>query len=758
MSDMLQRGIWNHQNGRLQEAERLYRQVLEQDEKNADALHLLGIVHHQRGDHSRAVDLIEQAIASQPNQAAFHCNIAEAYRSLRQLDKAVASCREALRINPQYPEALSNLGLALLESGEAEKAANYFEEATSLQPNFAMAWNNLGNARRELDDWEGALEAYRQAIKIAPNLFHAHSNLGQALLEQGELDEALRHCQIALKLNSNFPEAHNNIGNVLREMGKLEEARAAYNEAMRLQPNLAMVHNNMGQAAQEQGKFDEAISWYKRALDIDANAARFHANLASVYHEQENYEMAIAEYKEAIRVEPGHPGAHHGLGRVHQDLEHHKEAEEYFRKAVDLKEDMTGAYVNLGHLYSELGDFDKSVECYEKAIEQDPKASGAYSGLATQLKGKVSDEHLKAMEGFFDDEYLSDGQRAALHFGLAQVMDARKEYDKAQEHLEKGNALQRTVREKRNKHYDPDAHTRYVDQLMATFTPKFLQQRQGWGIDSSLPIFIVGVPRSGTTLTEQILASHPNVHGAGELRFTHEGVNSLPERCRINADELECVQRASRDIYRAAAEEHLRKLRKLAPESEHITDKMPDNYLWLGWIATIFPNAKIIYVKRDLRDIAVSCWMTSFRMIRWANDIEHIARRVQDHERIMAHWTTVLPDRFLEAPYEDLVENPEEASRRLLDWCGLEWDEKVLEFHKHDRPVRTASVSQVRKPIYKSSVQRWRRYEGALGRVLEVAEAAGYPTGEPPAEENETPAEETETTADEVEPKPESES
>jgi len=164
-------------------------------------------------------------------------------------------------------------------------------------------------------------------------------------------------------------------------------------------------------------------------------------------------------------------------------------------------------------------------------------------------------------------------------------------------------------------------------------------------------------------------------------------------------------------------------------------DKMPDNYLWLGWIATIFPKAKLIYVKRDVRDIAVSCWMTSFRMIRWANDMNHIARRIEDHERIMAHWRQVMPDRFLTAPYEDLVDNPEEASRKLLDWCGLEWDEKVLEFHKHDRPVRTASVSQVRQPIYKSSVQRWKRYEDALGPVLKVVGPSDDSPEEPPEQD-----------------------
>ncbi|NOZ21513.1 MAG: tetratricopeptide repeat protein [Planctomycetes bacterium] len=723
MSDLLNRGIWNHQQGRLQEAERIYREILQQTPENPDALHLLGVLMHQRGDHAQAVDWINRAISAGPNQAAFHCNIAEAYRSMGRHDDAVKHCREALRLQPQYPEALNNLGLALLDSGKAEESQHYFEEATALQPNFAMAWNNLGNACRERDDWDRAIESFRKAVNLAPNLYHAHSNLGQALLEQGKLDEALRHCQIAVNINPGFPEAHNNLGNVLREMGKLPEARAAYNEAMRLQPNLAMAYNNMGQAAQEEGKFDEAITWYKRAMSLDPNSARFHANLASVYHEQENEEAAIAEYEMGIRLDPDHPGAHNGLAHVYQDMQRHQEAREYFEKAIALKPDLVGAHASLGHLYAELGDFDKSVACFEEAIKQDPDIPGGYAGLATQLKGKVPDEHLTKMEEFLKDEYIQDGARAAIHFGLGQIYDARKEYDKAQEHLEQGNTLQKKAREKRNKLYDPNAHTQYVDRLMETFTPDFFAKRKDWGHDSTVPIFIVGMPRSGTTLTEQILASHPKVFGAGELRLVHDGIAALPARLRTNADDLDCVVRATPDMLKAVAEEHLQRLRRYSADAGHITDKMPDNYLWLGWIVTLFPKAKVVYVKRDVRDIAVSCWMTSFRMIRWANDMNDIARRIADHERIMAHWAQVVPDRYLVSPYEDLVDNPEEASRRLLDWCGLEWNEKVLEFHKHDRPVRTASVSQVRQPIYKTSVQRWKRYEKALGPVLEIAPA-----------------------------------
>jgi hypothetical protein len=239
---------------------------------------------------------------------------------------------------------------------------------------------------------------------------------------------------------------------------------------------------------------------------------------------------------------------------------------------------------------------------------------------------------------------------------------------------------------------------------------------RGFGVDSERPIFILGLPRSGTTLIEQILASHPQVFGAGELRYGRDDFEALAledERA------LEALTRLDPETACRIAARHLERLRELNADRPRLADKMPDNYLYLGLLAVLFPMAKFIHCRRDLRDNAVSCWMTNFHSNRWANDLGHIAARFDKYRRIMDHWQRVLPVPLLEVAYEETVADLEGVARRLVDWCGLEWEPGCLAFHEGKRPVRTASVSQVRQPIYRRSVARWRHYEKSLSRLFE---------------------------------------
>jgi hypothetical protein len=236
-------------------------------------------------------------------------------------------------------------------------------------------------------------------------------------------------------------------------------------------------------------------------------------------------------------------------------------------------------------------------------------------------------------------------------------------------------------------------------------------------VDSERPIFIVGLPRSGTTLTEQILASHAQVFGAGELRLAREDFEALAPQ---EDQALEALARLDLATARHIGAQHLERLRELNNDRPRVADKMPDNYLYLGLLATLFPRAKFIHCRRDLRDIAVSCWMTNFSSIRWANDPDHIAARFAEYHRIMDHWRRVLPVPVLEVDYEETVADLESVARRLVGWCGLEWEPGCLAFHQGKRPVRTASVTQVRQPIYRRSVARWKHYEQALPSLFDA--------------------------------------
>jgi tetratricopeptide (TPR) repeat protein len=655
--------------------------------------------------------LIERAIALNPGRAAYHANLAEAYRAAGEFDRAASCGRIALRLRPAYPEAANNLGMALLQQGQVQAAIEQFRATWRLKPDFALACNNLGNALRLQGDPAGALAHFRQAVEIDPDLAEAHCNLAQMLLENKQFQEALAHGREAVRLRPALTEAQSNLGNILRELGRLDEAKACYTEALRLNPGLGMLYNNMGQALQGQGQLDDALVWYQRGLEVEPNLARLHCNLASALAGQERYEEVIACYETALQLDPSYAEAHNGLGWVWHEQARYDDAQERYRTALRLKPDFPPAHCNLGVVREELGDFAQAEHCYREALRHDPGQAGAWNQLAALLRGKLPDPD------------LADGKRAALHFGLAQVLDARKVFGEAGEHLGRANSLALAERRKRGQGYDPALHNKFVDQLLAAFSSTFFARVRDWGVETERPLFIVGLPRSGTTLVEQILARHSQVFGAGELPLAGEDFAMLSAGEAETADGLEArafehLSRLDAVTVSRLAQRHLERLQALNEPALRVADKMPDNYLNLGLLATLFPRARLIHCRRDLRDVAVSCWMTNFRTLRWTNDPAHIASRFREYQRVMAHWQQVLPAPVLEVDYEETVADLEGVARRLVAWCGLEWESACLAFHEAKGPVRTASVVQVRQPISTRSVGRWKNYEQSLGALF----------------------------------------
>jgi tetratricopeptide (TPR) repeat protein len=722
MSDILHRAVHLHQHGRLVEAARLYQAILAAQPGHPEALHLLGVVAHQKGDHARAIELILRAVAGKSGDAMYHANLAEAYRAQGRLDQAIASCRAALHLRPDYPEAANNLGLALLGQGKMDDATAQFGEALRLKPDYAMACNNLGNALRLRGDLNEAEKHFRRAVELGPYLAEAHTNLGQLLLERHRPQEAFTHVSAAVRIRPDLAEAHNNLGNALRELGRLAQARQAYAQALRLNPALAMTYNNMGQVLQEENALDDALTWYEKALQLDPSSARFHCNLASLLAEQEKYDEATDRYRLALRLDPTYADAHCGLGGVRHEQGYLEEAQAHYREALHYNPELPAAHSALGRVHEELGDFTEAESCWRTALQCDPRQAGAHAQLATLLRGKLPDEDLAAIRNLLADPDLHDARRCALQFGLAHVYDARGSYAEAAELLRQANALALAVARRRGLGYDPAEHSRFVAGMMATCTPTFFERVRGFGLESERPIFIVGLPRSGTTLTEQILASHSQVFGAGELRLARDDFEALAPQADAS---LEALAGLDQTTARRIGEQHLKRLEELNADALCVADKMPDNYLYLGLLAALFPRAKFIHCRRDLRDVAVSCWMTNFRQIRWANDPDHMGARFQEYGRIMEHWRRVLPLRVLEIDYEETVADLEGVARRLVAWCGLVWEPACLRFHEGNRPVRTASVTQVRQPIYQRSVARWKNYERSLESLLAQVSGEG---------------------------------
>ena len=708
-----------HQSGQIQRAIQIYQAILANDPLDFRALHLLGFAMLQLNKPERAASLIGRAIALNPAEPAFHNNQGEAFRVMDRWEHALACYRTALRLNPSYANAACNLGLVYQAQGNHDEAIRAFQQALRINPAFAMACNNLGVALLNKGEKAEAVKTFQRALEIDPALGDVHCNLGQVLLELNQLDQAIVHCRKGVELRPNLPAAHNNLGNALREVGQIKEARLCYAAALKLNPNLALTCSNIGQILQEEGSFQEAGQWYQRALNLDPNSELVHTHIASFMRDEERDEDAAPHIERALELNPRFALAHclrAGLLADHFALQ---EAHDEFRKALALDPAMVRAHSGLADVLQKMGRFAEANASLREAMRLDPRHVTALGQLATHLRDKLPDADLAAIHTLLDSPTLVPNRRPPLLHGLAEVYDAKGDYARAATCLAEAHRIRKERQELCGLAYQPEQHVAFIDTLIAAFTPEFFARTKGLGLHSTRPVFVLGLPRSGTTLVEQILASHSQIHGAGEQRLVRESFDSIPTLLKTDAEPIDCVANLSQPSIRQLAQEHLNRLARLSAAADHVVNKLPDNYLYIGFILTLFPNAKIIHCRRDVRDIAVSCWMTNFRQIRWSADMDHIAGRIAQHQRIMNHWRSVVPGRFIEVDYEETVVNLEGTARRMLDYVGVTWEPACLDFHATSRPVQTASVSQVRQPIYTRSVQRWKNYESALAPLFE---------------------------------------
>jgi tetratricopeptide (TPR) repeat protein len=757
ISEALAIAIQYHQAGRLQAAEQIYRQILAVEANQPDVLHLLGVMAHQVGKHGVAVEYIQRAIGVAGNRAAFHINLGGAYCALHRIPEAVACYRRALELQPDYAEAHNNLGVALKDQGNLDEAVACYRRALELKPDYADAHYNLGIALKRQGRLGEAVACYCRALELKPDYADAHTNLGVAMNDQGKLDEALACYRRVLELKPDYAAGHNNLGNALKDQGKLDQAVACYHRALQLKPDFAVAHSNLGVALKEQGKMDEALACYRRALELEPDNAEAHNNLGLAFVDQGKPDEAIACYHRALELKPDYAETQNNLGNLLKDQGKLDEALACYRRALELKPDYAAAHNNLGNALKDQGKPDEAIACYRRALELKPDYADAHNNLGVALEeigdlqgaedsfrtalghnsrfapahyqlaallgGKLPQQDLAAERRLLEERELTDAQRLLLHFGLAHVLDARGEYAEAAEHLDRGNALQLSEWRKCGQEYDPKEHESFVTRMIGVSTPDFFQRVRGFGLESQLPVFVVGLPRSGTTLIEQILASHSQVFGAGEINLVRDTMAALGGQ---GADSIEGFGQLDRQTARRLASGHLERLRAFSPAALRIVDKMPDNYLYLGLLASLFPRAKLIHCRRDLRDVAVSCWMTHFQEIRWANDRQHISR-FHEYQRMMEHWRKVLPAPLLEVDYEETVADLEGVARKLVAWCGLAWEPACLEFHRAKRPVRTASAVQVRQPVFRTSVGRWKHYEQALAWLFTRLEGVHRP-------------------------------
>ncbi len=577
VQETLRAGLGHHRAGRLAEAEKNYRKVLEADPQNAEALHLLGLAAYHGNRPERAIELISDALINDPGNVKYIVNLGGAYQASGNTDDAARCYRQAMEHDPESADAFYNLGLIMLAEGNLEDTLNSFQRAVSIDPDFAEAHYNLGLTLAKTDDPARAEAAYRRAIKINPDFALALNNLASLVKARHETDEA------------------------------------------------------------------EAI--YRRALKIEPDNFRFHYNLANLFLEEGRREEAVTHFHRTVALNPAFAEAHRQLASVKTFTDH-----------------------------------DADIRSMEALLPRLP------------------------------DDGMDQIQ---LSFALGKAYDDLADHDQAFAHYQRGNRVKRSSLE-----YDHTDDQDLARRIASVFSESFLSENAGHGFPADTPVFVLGMPRSGTTLIEQIMASHSGVHGGGELNNLTEQAGALKDGGGFPNSLTTQSAADFRQMGRAYVEDVLR----LDPAATRIVDKMPANFLYIGLIHLILPGARIIHCRRDAVDTCLSCYMQLFKGSSqgFSYDLVELGRYYRLYSDLMDHWGSVLPGRFLDVCYEDVVADPEREARKIIEFCGLEWEDACLDFYNTKRSVRTASSTQVRNPIYKGSVKRWRHYRSHLGPLLET--------------------------------------
>ncbi|WP_206950965.1 tetratricopeptide repeat-containing sulfotransferase family protein [Trinickia acidisoli] len=665
---------WNA--GQADQAEQWCQRVLAAWPGQADALHLLGLMAHAYGNLDLAISHLRQACQAPRAPAVYSSNLAEMCRQKGLLAEGEEAARRAVALDPALESGWNNLGIVLQEAGKFEESRTCLERVVALRPDWAEARNNLGNTCRRLGHLDLAETHYRQALALNPDYAEAYSNLAFLLSTQGQHDAAVRAAQQAIDLSPRLVDAYLNLADA-------QISRHRYEAALRA---LDMLHAFAPQ--------------HPAALVASAKALR----------QLERLDDALGFARQAVALAPSSAEAHLTVAVVLQSLGHTDDALVAFAKAAELPGAVAqDALVGRASLLMEAGRKDAALAAFAHALEVFPDSVSALAGRVDARKLQPGDADIAALEAC-----VEDGERRALtdritaRFALGKAYMDIGEPVRAFAHLDEGNRLKRASLD-----YDSAATGQWMACIAQAFAAERYAALPRATEPSELPVFVVGMPRSGTTLIEQIVSSHPQVTGAGELsalRLSIENGGHFPDG--VSTMTVEDAGRIGQD--------YLRRIMPLARGHARLVDKMPANFLYAGLIPLILPRARIIHARRNAVDTCLSCYTKLFGGDqRFTYNQTELGQFYGYYRKLMAHWCGVLsPDRFIEIDYESVVDDLEGEARRLIDFLGLPWDAACLNFHDNPRVVRTASVNQVRQPIYRTSKGRWREYEDHLGPLL----------------------------------------
>lgn len=688
---------WNA--GQNHEAEALCHRALGQSPGYPPALHLLGLIAHTVGKLAQAVELMRGACVSALAPALYHSNFAELCRQAGRLEEAEQAARRAVALLPSDAAALSTLGIVLQERGQLQESLGLLRQACAMEPDNAEFHNNLANTLQCCGLLLEARQAYAAAIERNPDYDVALANLARLLGDLGEAEQGLQAAAQAVELNPQCAAAYLHAAAIHFRRRQLPQAAKRLQALLSFMPDHPQALQMQAELMSEEHEDEHAEALARRALELDPRSGDAALALAKVLQSKDRLDEALAIYAQDI---PARYAGRHAAAIAHASL------------------------------LIELGRTAQARAILQRILAAEPQCARAWLLSSSMERFSADGGELESMQAALD-QGVQQGQsfedRIALHFALGKGWMDAGDIGLALDHYEQANALQRSLID-----YDVTASTAWMQEICRQVPAQLLQtiSAAAAGEPSDMPVFIVGMPRSGTTLVEQILASHPDIHGAGELRTVQAMIDSIVGRDQRPLPYPQMMHVLEAQDFTELGAYYLDSVRALAGGKRHVVDKMPLNFLYLGLIHAMLPNARIIHLRRDPLDTCMSCYCQPFSADqKFTFDLAELGEFHGGYLNVMEHWRSCLPaSRLLEIDYESLVADVESGARRLIDFCSLPWDDACLAFHTTERRVRTASMAQVRQPIHKHSIGRWQKHEHRLAPVLDALQAAHGMSGE----------------------------
>ena len=700
---------------RLDQAVESFKHALILQPDFVQALNNLGNVLARLGRLKDAAESLKAAVLAGPNLPETHGNLASVYRGLGMHTEAKACYGQAIALNSENADMHTNLGITLRDLGELGEAEASLQRAIELQPQSGEAFRYLGLTLHDLGRFAEAEAAFGRAIDGAPSDSDVYLNMGMTLLRLGKLKEAELHLNVAIERDPERAEAQFSLGVVLQETGRLDEAELSFRRAIALKPELVESHINLGVTLSEIGRLKEAGEVLAHATALDPDSAEAHGNLGAVLHREGKLSNAVASLKRALLIKPGFVEARCNLAKALQGLGQFKQAEASLREAISIKPEYAEAQFNLGVTLRALGKLDEAEVSLRQAILLKGDYAEAYRALALDKKFEQDDEQFLQMLELHQSRILSEKDHSSICFALAKALDGMGDFGSAYQFFKEGNTLRKQLLG-----YDKGKEAAVFKSLRENYPALAAHSLPKPDLEGSVtPIFIVGMPRSGTTLVEQIISAHSLVTGAGELPYVSELGKELAAGV---VQPTSGVLREFRANYQNALLDH-------SEGNAVVTDKMPQNFLFLGLIASAFPDAHIIHVTRKPAAVCWANYATYFTNegLNYCYSVDDILSYYELYWDLMNFWHASLPGRIYSLDYDNLTRNQEADTRSLINYLGLKWDECCLSPHKNRRSVANASSVQVRRKIYEGSSEHWRNYQpfldGALDKLGSRADA-----------------------------------